>query len=342
MLRACLIFLFAGTTSAVFSQEQVDSLKDDYIHSYPDHFFLWPVLKQRSLRFTVANRNDNESVVFKPNNSYAVGFGAYVFDLSFEVTFAIPINEKNRTIFGESSARDLQINTLSKKWGADLYYQKYQGFYSDDGSYYPSDKPYPQRSDITTKNFGLTGLYIFNDEKFSVKSVFNFSERQLKSGGSWLLTGTVNSFKLNADSAVVDVVYRDQIGLGSSFDALRYTTFSIAPGYAYNVVYKNFFLSGALMLGPAHNWTYYKMEDESEKNDIRINVFSSLRLGLGYSNDRFFAGINYVMQSRAVRFEDVQVSSSSSTFRFLVGYRFREFGILKKSIWDFPKELLNL
>jgi hypothetical protein len=67
-----------------------------------------------------------------------------------------------------------------------------------------------------------------------------------------------------------------------------------------------------------------------------------MRLGLGYSNDRFFGGINFVMQSRAVRFEDVQVSSSTSTFRFLIGYRFREFGVLKKSIWDLPKELMNL
>lgn len=342
MAKACLIFLFLGVGFNVFSQEKVDSLQNDFIQRYPDYFFLWPVLKQKRLSFDVANKKDNESVEFKPNNSYTVGLGAYVFDLALEVTFAIPINEKDKETFGESRARDLQINALSRNWGGDLYYQKYTGFYSDDGSFYPEDKPYPQRADITSKNFGLTGVYIFNDEKFSVRSAFNFSERQLKSGGSWLITGTVNSFKLNADSAVVSADYRSSIGQGSDFEELRYTTFSVAPGYAYNFIYKKFFLSGALMLGPAHNWTYYKAEDQPERNDIRVNVFSSTRLGLGYSNDRFFAGINFVMQSRAVRFEDVQVRNSTSTFRFLVGYRFREFGILKKSVWDFPKELLNL
>lgn len=343
MPRVCFIFLFIGTALTVFSQEQQgDSLKNDYIQSYKDYFFLWPVLKQKSLRFDVSDKKEDESIRYKPNNSYTVGMGAYVFELALEVTFAIPINEKNKAIFGESSARDFQINALSKRWGADLYYQKYKGFYADDGIYRIDGNVYPQRADITTKNFGLTGLYVFNDKKFSLKSAFNFSERQLKSGGSWLVTGTVNSFKLNADSAVVDKRYQDQLGSGSSFKELRYTTFSLAPGYAYNFIYNNFFLSGALMIGPAHNWTYYKEEDQSEKNDIRINFFSSMRFGLGYSNDRFFAGLNFVMQSRAVRFEDIQVASSTSTFRLLVGYRFREFGILKKSVWDFPKELLNL
>ncbi|HEX5170934.1 MAG TPA: DUF4421 domain-containing protein [Cyclobacteriaceae bacterium] len=342
MQRICIIFLFVGINSNVFSQEQADTLQSDYILRYPDYFFVWPVLKRKSLNFNVSDKKEDESIDYKPNNSYTVGLGAYVFDLALELTFAIPINEKDKKTFGESKVRDFQINALSSKWGGDLYYQKYTGFYEDDGSYYPDNKPYPQRSDITSKNFGLTGLYVFNEKKFSARSAFNFSERQLKRGGSWLLTGTVNSFKLKADSAVVSAKYRNIIGGGSSFEELRYTTFSIAPGYAYNFIYRKFFLSGALMLGPAHNWTYYKEEDQPEKNDIGINLFTSSRVGVGYSDDRFFAGINFVVQSRVVRFEDIRVSNSTSTFRFLVGYRFREFGILKKSIWDFPKELLNL
>jgi hypothetical protein len=341
MYKAFVFFLFACTGTETFSQDGVDSLQNEYIQSYPDYFFVWPVLKQKSLNFNVASRSEDGSIEFKPNNSYTIGMGAYVFDLALEFTFAIPINEKNKAIYGDSRARDLQINALSKNWGGDLYYQKYTGFYSDDGSFYPDGKPYPQRSDITTRNFGLTGLYIFNNERFSARSAFNFSERQLKSGGSWLITGTINSFKLNADSAVVAPDYRNALGKGSDFEELRYTTFSIAPGYAYNFIYKKFFLSAALMLGPAHNWTHFKVEDQPEQNDIRINLFSSTRFGLGYSNDRFFTGINFVMQSRVVRFEEVQVRNSTSTFRFLVGYRFREFGILKKSVWDFPKELLT-
>jgi hypothetical protein len=341
--KVALIFLALVSGVSGFSQSHPDSLNNnEYIQRYPHHFFLWPVLKQRALRFDVKNTNTKDEIQFEPNNSYSLGFGAYIFDLSFEVTFAIPINEKSKKIYGESKARDLQINTLSRKWGADLYWQKYQGFYYDDGEFRPDDVPYPQRSDITTRNFGFTGLYVFNDTKYSLRSAFNFSERQVKSGGSWLVSGTVNSFKLSADSAVIGPSHRDDFGPGSAFEELRYTTLSIAPGYAYNFIYRNFFASSALMLGPAHNWTYYKEEDKEERNDIRFNLYAGLRLGIGYSTDRFFAGVNFVTQTRAVRFEELQVRSSTSTFRMLIGYRFREFGLLKKNVWELPKELSKL
>lgn len=342
MTKVALIFLAVLSSINAFPHGDEDTLRNDYIQQYPNHFFLWPVLKQRKLRFDVKNIKTKDEIQFEPNNAYSLGFGAYVFDISFEVTFAIPVNEKSKEIYGDSKARDLQVNTLSKKWGADLYFQKYQGFYYDNGIFRPGDAPYPQRADITTRNFGLTGLYVFNDRKYSLRSAFNFSERQLLSGGSWLISGTLNSFKLEADSAVVEASLRDDLGPGSAFEKLRYTTLSIAPGYAYNFIHKNFFASGALMLGPAHNWTYYKEEDKEERNDIRFNLYAGLRLGIGYSNDRFFAGVNFVTQSRAVRFEDIQVRNSTSTFRMLIGYRFREFGVLKKNVWDLPKELSKL
>ena len=343
MTKVALIFLALVSGLNGFSQSHLDSLdNNEYIERYPNHFFIWPVLKQRKLRFDVKNIRNKELIRFEPNNSYSLGFGAYVFDISFEVAFAIPVNEKSKRVYGESKARDLQINTLSRKWGADLYWQKYRGFYYDNGIFHLGDMPYPQRADITTRNFGFTGLYIFNDSRYSLRSAFNFSERQLKSGGSWILSGTVNSFKLNADSAVIEVQRREEFGQGSAFKELRYTTLSIAPGYAYNFIHKNFFVSGALNLGPAHNWTYYKEEDKEERNDIRFNLFAALRIGIGYNTDRFFGGVSFVTQSRAVRFEELQVRNSSSTFRIMLGYRFREFGVLKKNVWDLPKELSHL
>jgi hypothetical protein len=156
------------------------------------------------------------------------------------------------------------------------------------------------------------------------------------------MVGTLNSFKLTADSSVLNVEQRDIFGERSSFKALKYTTFSIAPGYTYSVVYRNFFLNGTLVIGPAHNWIYYQHDDNSDRNDTSINSFALVRVGLGYSSDHFFAGINFVSQSRNVKFEQIGFTNSSSTFRLLFGYRFREFGVLKKSVWDIPRALLKL
>jgi hypothetical protein len=335
MKQILLIILFFAPTF-IWAQK-TDSLRAFYIHEYPDHFFVWPVIKYRSLSFEFRNSDSNkEKIEFKPNNSFAMGAGFYLFDLGFELVFAVPLEEKSIDRFGKTSVQDVQLNILSKKWGADAYYQKYSGYYRDDSrESIPSSQPYPQRPDVDTKNFGVSGIYVFNNRKFSLRSSYTFAERQIKSKGSFMLYGTINSFKLTADSAILSLESRAGLVEGADFTQLRYTTLSFAPGYSYNLVYRKFFFNATLSIGPAHHWVYYKKESGKERNDVVINSTGSVRLALGYNSDRFFGGIGFVTQSRNVIFEDVRFSNASNTVKLLIGYRFKEFGILKKSVWDF-------
>ena len=337
-----LFHLVVGNASAQTSVDSVSNPRSEYVEEFKDYFFLWPVVKRRQLSFDVESATDRKKYVFQPNNAFTAGFGAYLFDLSFELTFAIKPNSNDQYTKGESSARDWQINALSKKWGADAYHQKYEGFYiSGPGIDPPVGQPFPQRPDIATRNFGISGLFVFNDKKYSLKSAFNFAERQKKRGGSFILTGTLNSFKMTADSSILDDVQRQELQATSTVQDVKYVTLSIGPGYAYNYVYRDFFVSLALTVGPSHNWIYFKNEGQSPRNDIRISTAASFRMGIGYSGDRWFGGFNFVQQSRNAKFDDVPFVNSSTTFRLLVGYRFREFGILRKSVWDFPKELFT-
>lgn len=339
-MKKAMIFFLIVCCFPVTAQES-DSLRDIYIKRYPDHFALWPVLKRRTLTFQVAKDNDRrKKLSYIPNNSYSVGVGAYLFDIAFELAFAIPLDEKSHRRYGESDARDIQINALGSNFGVDLYHQKYEGFYIDDPSVdYSTSDAYPQRGDIRSRNFGVTGMYVFSGDKLSFKSAFNFAERQLRSGGSFLVSGALNSFKANADSAVLNMPYRSEFGAGATFEDLRYSTFSIAPGYAHNVVFRSFFINAAFMIGPAHNWITYRNDNQSEKNDISFNSFTVLRVGLGYNGNRFFAGLNFISQSRSVSFDNIYFTNSSNTFRLLAGYRFRESGFLKRSVWDIPGKL---
>jgi hypothetical protein len=329
------LLLFVSAVYAGFSQ-QPDSLRSYYIQEYPDYFFIWPVLKQRSLTFDIQDREEDErKIEFIPNNKFTLGAGFYLFELGFELTFAIPLNEESKAIYGESSARDLQLNVLSKKWGVDIYYQKYSGFYiKDSDNPVPNGSPYLQRPDLATRNYGISGVYIFNHRKFSLRSSFTYAERQLRSKGSFLLYSTINSFKLTADSALLPPEIQNIVGTGSGFRSLRYTTISLAPGYSYNLVWKKFFLNGTVALGPAHHWINYEEDSGLKRDDISINSTGIARFAVGYNSDRFFGGIGFSAQTRIVKFDDVRVSNSTNLFKVLVGYRFKEFGILKKRIWD--------
>lgn len=342
MRVACIVLLFS--CSNLLAQPHSDSLRSNYVQRFPDKFFIWPVIKQRSLFFDVSQRSNRTNVLnYRPNNSFGVGLGFYLFEVAFEVTSSIPLNEKSRITYGESDVRDLQINFLAKNFGGDIFRQSYSGFYvADPNQLVSTDDEFAKRPDIEMTNTGVNGIYIFNHEKFSLRSAYNYSERQLKTGGSFVVTGTLNTLRLKADSTILGSRYRDFFPLGGSFDQMHYTTFGLAPGYTFSLVYRSFFLNTSLAIGPAHHWIYYKPAGAREQFDIAINTYADIRMALGYNSDRFFAGMSYVTQSRDIRFDDIRFTSNSSVFRILAGFRFREVGILKKRAVDLvPLDLVH-
>ncbi|HYC85405.1 MAG TPA: hypothetical protein VEB86_09295, partial [Chryseosolibacter sp.] len=85
------LFFSFGTLLAQDMGEQMaadDTIRDYYIEHFPDYFFLYPVLKQRSLNFELEKEGNNGALVtFKPNNTYSFGLGMYLFELNFELAF---------------------------------------------------------------------------------------------------------------------------------------------------------------------------------------------------------------------------------------------------------------
>lgn len=330
-----LILLLANT--AGFSQynqavrQRNDSIRAEFVETYPNHFAVWPMLKYKDLSFTITDKNEKSAIGYNSNNDFKLGAGFYLFEIAFEISFPIPVAVRDESIYGKTKSTDLQINMLAKSVGLDLYYQKYSGFYKDDEQVdVPAGEAYPLRPDIITRNLGLSGIYIWNNKKFSIRSSYNYADRQKKSAGSFLLYGTINAFRVEGDSAILSASNQHHFGDNSDFSYMRYTTFSLAPGYSYNLVLKRVFFNGTFAIGPAHYWIYYESEAGKGHYDILFNTTYTFRLAAGYSGTRFFTGTSIALQSRVLTFQSLRFENSSSVFRLVVGYRFRERKFLKK------------
>lgn len=324
----------------VHAKSRYDSIRSTYIQSFPDHFFLWPVFKQRSLEFRIDEvPASNSHLIYRPNRPYSLGMGVYMFEVVLELTGSLPVSANSEDIYGESRARDLQLNMFGKKWGIDLYRQKYEGFYIVDAEKpVPPGAPFPQRPDIYTRNLYGTVSYTFNNKRFSLRSSYNFTERQLTSAGSFLLFGTLNGFKTRGDSAILGPSYQSKYGADARIIEIRSTHLGAAPGYTYSLIHrKGFFINGLLALGPANNWIHYESDDGSEVKDIRFTSFYVARIAMGYNGQKFFAGVSYSSQSNNARFESVRLRSSTNALKILFGFRFREFGVLKHRIAEVPE-----
>ncbi|MEK6781385.1 MAG: DUF4421 family protein [Bacteroidota bacterium] len=332
---ALLIVLLCSLYQQSLCQE--DSLRNKYVKSFHDYFFLGPVLKKRNMAFDISSiREPDKRLTFKPNSSYSIGLSLNIFEIGLEASLSVPINIKNQEKYGTSTASDFRINTISRRWMLEAYHQKYSGFYfSNPSLILPADQSYPHRDDLQTRNFGLSLSYLFNSDKFSLRSAYTFTERQQKSRGSFLFSYIISSFNLEGDSALIKQSEWSTFGAGSSAYQMKFTSLGIGPGYSYNLVYRDFFLNLTLILGPAHYWIRYTEEAGPVRYDIRISTFQSARIGVGYNGDRFFGGLSLTNQARNLRFEQVAFSNEISTFRFMVGYRFKEKGILQRRAIDY-------
>jgi Domain of unknown function (DUF4421) len=324
--------LISVVTKTTVGQHSPDSIRSKYIQKFPDQFFIWPLFKKRSLSFDIRN-GDNEKIKYKPNSPFSLGVGVYLFEVTAEISFALPINEKNQSAYGSTDAREFHANFIGHNWGVDIFRQKYSGFYFNDPSD-PSSGNVIKRPDIDLTNTGINGIYAFNKKKFSLRSAYNYSERQIKSGGSIILTGNLNSFRLSADSVILTKKY-NQLNNDSDLLLMRYTTISVAGGYTYTLVYGSFFLNGALSVGPAHNWILYSQPGGEENYDIAVNTYSDIRVSIGYNSDRIFGGMSLVTQSRYIRFDDIRFANTNTFVKLMIGYRFNEVGILKKRAKDY-------
>jgi hypothetical protein len=294
------------------------------------------VIKQRSLSFDLENpKQVGNTLRFKPNNAYGFGLGMYVFDLGFELVFAMPVDEEKNSAFGTTRATDLQLNILSRQWGGDIFYQNYKGFYlSNPDSPIPAGGQYPQRPDVSTENIGVSCLYVLRPNKFSLRSSFTFADRQLKSSGSLVFSATYNRFHLWADSVILNQHYATRIGLVSPFTSLNYQTLGIAPGYSYNFIFRRMFLNLSLGIGPAVQWLHYQDQSDQPHSITKVNSYLVGRVALGYSSDRFFCAFTFADQQRTVEFDNIAFRNTSSTARILFGFRFKEVGLLQKSVWS--------
>lgn len=328
--------LFFLTCYDLVSAQHNDSIRNEYIHSYSDYFFLGPLIERDNLDFDVIAADDNRKrYSYKSNVAYSLGVNVNLFDVNLRVSFSTPLAAQSRFIYGKSEVTDLQIIAITKKWFADAFYQKYNGFYVESpDEIIPAGQPFPQRADIDTKNYGMSFAYVFKHDQFSIRAPYIFSEHQKKSKGSFLLSFVLSTFSMKADSALVPSSQWAQWGEGSQAKEMRFTSLGLGPGYSHTFVLNKLFLNLTLVLGPAHYWVRYENVADRTHDDIRIDLYSLGRIGIGYNGDRFFGGMSVTTQSRNITYENVTMQYGTGTFRLVLGYRFKEQGFLKRKAVD--------
>lgn len=215
--------------------------------------------------------DDDNKVDYLPNNPINIGaaisWKRSYFTIGYSPIKIFPNKSKMRT-----KSFDFQYSYHGDKIIYDLFLQKYKGFSAKDEGI--------ERPDMTLLRLGIFGQYFFNNKKFSYQSAFGFSERQLRSAGSWQVGFGLYYNEVKAPNLLL---------FENRLEDMKHLQFGPGVGYVYTYVFKDrFFLTGGLTA--AGNLTV----DLHGKDKLKVSPSLVPRVSYGYHADDWSVAASYV------------------------------------------------
>lgn len=237
-----------------------------------------------------------------------------------------PVSSEKELKYGESQALDYQFRFYFKKFAAELFYQKYKGYYIDNTdevapgwSTNGNKRLYP---DLTTEHRGLSLTYVFNSESYSMASAFDQSVRQTSSGGSWLANFSLSQHLFNNPEPLIPAELTGSYGEFEKVSAGNLTSLSLGAGGAYNLVlFDNYFLAGLLMvnIGP-QLMKYVKTDETTSENSFGSQAH--LKVSLGYNGPKFISGFSFAGDTATYTIEKTELTFQTFELGIFIGTRF--------------------
>ncbi len=333
MIRVALLILF--TSFFLVVKSQVQNEKKDSVTYYQDlsnKLLVKIGINSSFSNLGIKNTNDNSEITLKPiglvNLAVAVNYKWF----GLGVGIGLPANNDEKNKKSNTKKLDLQFNWGSRKFGGDVFFQHYTGYYlSNPGNNWKSDT-LPQPLNMQQFAVGAAGFYIFNHKKFSYQASYIRNAIQKKSAGS-MLGGMF--FNVDASGAEGGFVPYDSLlyTLRDSFPVYAYSSFSygLSMGYSYTLVISpSFFFNTTLM--PGFGIKNIKMETYAFDNgQVITNSISTkkgatarvmFRMSLGYEKNNFLVGVTYHSTQGTIEINNFQFKPGIGSSKIFVAKRF--------------------
>ena len=260
-------------------------VQDGYIEKMDDNIGINVLLNNRYETFFVDAEGADFSIYPNISTNLSVGFDYRFLSASIQFTPDFFPGNGDDDLRGKTKALSMGFSTLFRHWAVTARYAQVKGYYLQntpdlDPTWQPGD-PYVQAPDLRYRGGFVTVGYNFNP-KVSLRAVTTFTERQLKSGGSFVLGSSIRYYYI--DNKPTSTTQRS-----SNWDV------SVGPGYFYNfIVQEKFFaaIGGAGGAGFVHT-TLHTPQNGQEYTTYQFNPALRWegRAAIGYNGRDFFAGL---------------------------------------------------
>lgn len=314
-----------------------------FYQSLSDSLTLRLLVVDRFNSFEIQDYRTEETVSFKPNSNLRLGFGFNYKKVGLNILFNVPgvsIGDGS----GESQYFDFNLTHYGRKFGFDIAYNKYSGYYwSNPQNILPKYNTevlgYPVRPDLSTGILAVSGYFNVNHKKFSYLSSFAQNERQLISAGSPIIGAYANVFELaSVDSATVlpqAVIPPDEPELyfydDLHFKSIQTRNAGLSAGYIYSFIIKrNFFITLSLQMGMGIESTDVSYDQQPTRYLDGYNIFGVSRAAMGYNGPLYYVGLSaYTTNFLTGSTDNLNVQYNLGSIRLVLARRFSA-GFIRK------------
>jgi len=319
-----ILFLFLININ-VFSQKKINSKSDTtYIKNISNKLSvrIYNIWKKSDLILT--DIETKKSLIIKPNGSTNIGLGFNYKWMGLGIAIGMPFINNDDSIYGKTNRFDFQLNLYGRSLGADIYYQRYKGFYISNPNQFvewPSKK-YPILSDMVLFAAGASVYYFFNNKKFSYRAAFVRNEIQKKGQGSIILGAYYSVNTAYDKTGFVSDVLPDSVKKDFNINAFTSHGYGISFGYTFTFVIKKFFINLSLVpgLGIVKSKIYTTDEVYNLKNKIATRYI--IRFALGYEHKNFYLGATAYTTGSNYEYDFIKIQSQTGNIKIFFGKRF--------------------
>lgn len=335
LISIFILGLFQLPVNSLLAQD--DSLADTlqrknvYKVSYSDELglYLYGISKFSNFELKENGQVSDSILKYSPNSNFNIGAGFSYKWMGLGIAFNLGFINNDQKLKGKTNSLDLQLDIFSKQMMFNSNLSYYQGYYWNNPNDFFSDwnslDSLVVRPDITTVTLGFSGIYIFNHEKFSIRAAYQYTERQVRSAGSFLLGGRFSLYGIEADSAIVPAELQGFYPNSSEIGNLSSLSLGVSFGYTHTFVIGNyFFINGLLMLGiNRQGLTARDLNDEVIASGNKMSSNGTIRLAFGINKPKKYYGMAFTYDSFLLRNpNNTELTYAFGRFRLYYGFRF--------------------
>lgn len=290
--RLVLLFIFWVQVLPLFASQE------DTTHILPcrNFFNLTLSLTKPIFSTSLINRDDDLSLKYRTVNPMRLGFAFDYRWFGLEVSAPIPTLPSQDIRKGKTQSATIRFSINSRRFWITAMYQKYKGFYlhNNEVFYNPlsTERPLPQRPDLSSAIFQFSAFYVFNHHRFSNPAAVGQYERQIRSGGSPFLGFGYLLHSFACNYSMVPAEYQNEFPNLSIVRTISSSNFYISAGYAYTLVWRRRYFA-AVYLAPGIG-RYQIKEDRQSIGSLKgrgdLGIRYEGRAVLGYNGVTWYYG----------------------------------------------------